>query len=383
MIDSAPAAAALRASARDEAAVMDHALALGRRGLGATWPNPAVGAVVWRPTPQGPLILGRGHTRPTGRPHAETEALKAAGEAARGAVMSVTLEPCSHHGRTPPCAGAIIGAGIARVVTAIEDPDPRVAGRGHAMLRAAGIEVEVGLRAREAFLAHLGHIRRVTAGRPAVFLKLARTADGFAAAEAGRQLMITGPIGSARVHMERAMADAIMVGIGTVLADDPRLTCRLPGMADASPIRVVLDGDLRLPVESGLVRTARDVPVWVVAADDADLSREAALRAHAVDVVRVPRKGGKVDLACALAALGERGITRVMSEGGPTLADALAADGLVDEATLITHEARLGRPGVVAVGPNLAAALADADRFEAFPVAVHGPDRFEHFVRTA
>ncbi len=376
-------AAALRASARDEAAVMDHALALGRRGLGLTWPNPAVGAVVWRPTPQGPLILGHGHTRPTGRPHAETEALKAAGEAARGAVMTVTLEPCSHHGRTPPCAEAIIAAGIARVVTAIEDPDPRVAGRGHAMLRAAGIEVEVGIRARLAFLAHLGHIRRVTEGRPGVFLKLARTADGFAAAEPGRQLMITGPIGSARVHMERAAADAIMVGIGTVLADDPRLTCRLPGLADASPIRVVLDGDLRMPLDSGLVRTARDVPVWVVAAEDAELSREAALRAHAVDVIRVPRKGERIDLGCALGALGERGITRVMSEGGPTLGDALAADGLVDEATLITHETPLGRPGVPAVGPNLAAALADRALFEALPAAVHGPDRFEHFVRTA
>jgi diaminohydroxyphosphoribosylaminopyrimidine deaminase/5-amino-6-(5-phosphoribosylamino)uracil reductase len=376
-------AAAPHGSARDEAAVMDHALALGRRGLGRTWPNPAVGAVVWRPTPEGPMILGRGHTRPTGRPHAETEALKSAGHAARGAVMTVTLEPCSHHGRTPPCADAIVAAGIARVVTALEDPDPRVAGRGHAILRASGVAVETGLRAREAFIAHLGHIRRVTLGRPAVFLKLARTADGYAAAETGRQLMITGPIGSARVHIERATADAIMVGIGTVLADDPRLTCRLPGLADASPIRVVLDGDLRLPVTSGLVRTARDVPVWVITAEGADLAREAALRAHAVDVIRVPRKGRHLDLDCALGALGERGITRVMSEGGPTLGDALAAAGLVDEVTLITNETPLGRPGVPAVGPCLAAALADRTLFEVLPAAMHGPDRFDHFVRTA
>ncbi len=375
--------ATLRASASDEAAVMHHALSIGRRGLGNTWPNPSVGAVVWRPTPEGPLVLGRGWTAPGGRPHAETEALAAAGAAARGAVMTVTLEPCSHHGRTPPCAEAMIAAGVARVVTAVEDPDPRVAGRGHALLRAAGVAVDVGVCAREAFRAHLGHIRRVTLGRPGVFLKLARTADGFAAAEPGKQLMITGPIGSSRVHVERALADAIMVGIGTVLADDPQLTCRLPGLETESPIRIVIDTDLRTPATAKLVRTARDVPTWVVAADDAPLPREAALRAHAVDVIRVPRKGGHVDLACALQALGERGVTRIMSEGGPTLADALAAEGLVDEVALIINETPLGRPGVPAVGPRLGRALADAALFEPLPASIYGPDRIEHFLRTA
>ncbi len=382
MTASIESTAALRASERDEIAVMHHALALGRRGAGNTWPNPAVGAVVWRPAADGPLVLGRGWTKPGGRPHAETEALKAAGAAARGAVLTVTLEPCSHHGRTPPCAEAIVAAGLARVVTALEDPDPRVAGRGHALMRAAGIAVEVGRCAPEAFRAHVGHIRRVTEGRPAVFLKLARTADGFAAAEPGRQLMITGPIGGARVHMERAMADAIMIGVGTVLADDPQLTCRLPGMAGESPIRVVVDTDLRTPERTALVRTARDVPTWIIAAEDAPLRHEAALRAHAVDVIRVPRDGAHVDLHCALQALGSRGITRVMSEGGPRLADALAAAGLLDEVTLITNERPLGREGIIAVRPRLGSALADETLFARVAPSIYGPDRMDHFVRT-
>ncbi len=368
-------------SLEDDQAMMRAALAIGRRCLGRTWPNPAVGAVIWKPTAQGPMVIARGYTHKTGRPHAEAEALRIAGAAARGAVMSVTLEPCSHHGKTPPCADAVITAGLARVVSAIEDPDPRVAGRGHARMREAGIEVVVGVEARAGFLAHLGHIRRITLHRPAVLLKLAQTADGYAAAEAGSRTQITGAIGSSRVHMERAEADGIMVGISTVLADDPQLTCRLPGMADHSPVRIVLDSDCRLPPASLLARTARQVPTWVLAATDSDTARHAALEQLGVEVVLVPRLDGRIDLGLALQALGARGLTRVMSEGGPQVADALAKAGLIDEITLLTHMQPLGRQGLLAVGPHLRALLNDVTQFEAQSSAIYGEDRIDHFAR--
>ena len=232
---------------------MQLALTLGRRGLGNTWPNPAVGAVVVKDG----RVIGRGWTQPGGRPHAETEALRRAGEQAKGATLYVTLEPCSHHGRTPPCADAVVAAGIVRVVSALGDPNPKVAGDGYARLRAAGIAVTEGVCADEARRDHAGHIRRILDERPHVLLKLAVSADGKAALAGGRPAAITGEATRARVHMMRAMSDAILVGIGTVLADDPALTCRLPGMLSASPVRVVLDSDLRLPVRSALVASAR------------------------------------------------------------------------------------------------------------------------------
>ena len=365
--------------------MMRLALAMARRGLGRSWPNPAVGAVVWMPTAEGPRVIARALTAAGGRPHAETEALRLAGPAARGAVMSVTLEPCSHHGKTPPCAEALVKAGLSRVVSALEDPDPRVAGRGHALLRQAGLEVVVGVEARAAFLSHIGHIRRVTRHRPAVLLKLARTKDGYAAGDAGTRLQITGPIGSARVHIERAEADAIMVGIGTVLADDPQLTCRLSGLQARSPIRVVLDTKARLPLASMLVQTARLVPVWVIVGEGADPARVTALAAQGVEVITVQQRqsddGMHLDLEQALHALGERGITRVMSEGGPHVADCLARAGLVDEVTLITHQAPLGRQGVRAVGPHLQQLITDKMQFEALPHARYGEDMIEHFAR--
>src|ERR1700691_4741334 len=205
---------------------MQLALTLGRRGQGRTWPNPAVGAVAVRDG----VIVGRGWTQPGGRPHAEPEALARAGEAARGATLYVTLEPCSHVGKSPPCADAVITAGIARVVSALEDPNPEVAGQGHARLRAAGIGGDVGIGAHDARRDHAGHIRRMRDGRPNVMLKLAISADGKAAAAGRRPVAITGEAVRDRVHLLRAESDAIMIGIGTVLADDPLLTCRLPGM---------------------------------------------------------------------------------------------------------------------------------------------------------
>src|SRR5213595_3093226 len=235
---------------------MQLALALGRRGLGRTWPNPAVGAVVVK----NGVIIGRGWTQPGGRPHAEPEALKRAGEAARGATLYVTLEPCSHIGKSPPCADAIIAAGIARVVSAIEDPNPEVAGQGHAKLRAAGITVDIGLGAAEAARDHAGHFRRVRDRRPHVILKLAVTSDGKIGAAGRKPVAISGEAAKARVHLLRAQCDAILVGIGTVQSDDPLLSCRLPGMAAQSPVRVVLDRALRISGTSKLVHSARETP---------------------------------------------------------------------------------------------------------------------------
>ena len=260
----------------DDSRFMALALALGRRGLGRTWPNPAVGAVIVKDG----VVVGRGWTQPGGRPHAETEALRRAGDAARGATLYVTLEPCSHFGKTPPCADAIVAAGVARVVSAIEDPNPEVAGKGHARLRAAGIAVDVGIGAEAARRDHAGHIRRMRDGRPHVMLKLAISADGKAAAAGRKPIAITGDAARERVHLMRAQSDAIMVGIGTALADDPLLTCRLPGMAKTSPVRVVLDSGLRLPLGSRLVNSAREVPLWVIGAADAPKAREDALRAQ-------------------------------------------------------------------------------------------------------
>src|SRR5213080_3934079 len=245
---------------------MQLALAMGRRGLGASAPNPAVGAVIVKDD----VIVGRGWTQPGGRPHAEPEALRRAGEAARGATLYVTLEPCSHFGKSPPCVDAVIASGIARVVSAIEDPNPEVAGQGHAKLRAAGITVDIGLGAAEAARDHAGHFRRVRDRRPHVILKLAVSSDDKIGAAGRKPVAISGEAAKARVHLLRAQCDAILVGIGTVRADDPLLTCRLPGMAARSPVRVVLDRSLRIPGSSRLVHSARQTPLWVMTSDFAE-----------------------------------------------------------------------------------------------------------------
>src|SRR5262245_20009575 len=256
-------------SQSDDERFMALALALGRRGLGRTWPNPAVGAVIVRDDGAGPMIVGRGWTQPGGRPHAEAEALARAGEAARWATLYVALEPCSHHGKTPPCADAILKAGIKRVVSAMADPNPQVAGAGHWRLAENGVIVEVGIGADAARQSNAGHIRRMTDGRPHVILKLAVSADGKAGLAGRKPVQITGSAARNRVHQMRATSDAVLTGIGTVLSDDPLLTCRLPGMADRSPVRVVLDSQLRLPLDSRLVATAREVPLWIMAGEGA------------------------------------------------------------------------------------------------------------------
>jgi diaminohydroxyphosphoribosylaminopyrimidine deaminase/5-amino-6-(5-phosphoribosylamino)uracil reductase len=328
---------------------MSLALALGRRGLGNTWPNPAVGAVIVRQEGGVPVIVGRGWTQPGGRPHAEVEALRRAGDAARGATLYATLEPCSHHGKSPPCADAIIAAGVARVVSAMEDPNPEVVGQGHARLRAAGIAVEVGLGAAEARRAHAGHIRRIVDGRPHVTLKLALSADRKVGAAGRRPVAIAGEAVRARVHRMRAMNDAILIGIGTALADDPQLTCRLPGLERRSPVRVVLDTKLRLPRGGVLAASAKVTPVWVVTAAEAPSDAAQVLRAQGVEILHAPAQAGRLDLASVLRLLAGRDITRLMVEGGPTVAAAFVAADLVDEAALFQSAKVLGPDGIDAL----------------------------------
>ncbi|QTL06180.1 bifunctional diaminohydroxyphosphoribosylaminopyrimidine deaminase/5-amino-6-(5-phosphoribosylamino)uracil reductase RibD [Aquabacter sp. L1I39] len=361
---------------------MARALAVGQAGLGRTWPNPSVGAVVVRHTSQGPEIIGEAGTAPAGRPHAEPLALAQAGEGARGATLYVTLEPCSHYGRTPPCADAVVAVGIRRVVTAIEDPDRRVKGRGVARLRAAGIWVTVGVGAEQAFLDHAGHISRVTRGRPHVLLKMAVSADGKVGLPGPKPVGITGPQAGEKVHGLRAQTDVILVGIGTALADDPLLTCRLPGLEGRSPVRVVLDGDLRLPLSSRLVGTAEQVPLWVVCAEDAPADKEKALVDQGVEVYRVPRgRRGRLDLSAVMHLLGLVGVTRVMVEGGPHLAAGLLEAGLVDEVAVFQSPVPLGDFALDALPGQPLGRLLEPVGFVRVEEASFGVDRMVRLVR--
>jgi len=336
------------ASATDDAANMAAALALARRGLGNTWPNPSVGCVI---VGDG-RIVGRGWTGAGGRPHAETEALDRAGPAARKATALVTLEPCDHHGQTPPCSEALVAAGVDRVVVAVEDPDPRVAGRGIDRLRAAGIDVDVGLGADEAKDINAGFFQRVLHGRPLFTLKAAVTLDGRIAAASKASRWITGPAAREEAHRLRAMHDAVLVGSETVLADDPALTCRLPGLTDRSPVRVVLDGKLRTPPTATLVADAAHHPTWVMTTGSAPATARQALTDRGVEVIDVEADAEGRPAAPAVAAvLGDRGITRVLVEGGGTVAASLLAAGLVDRVAWFVAPRFLGGDGWPAIGP--------------------------------
>jgi diaminohydroxyphosphoribosylaminopyrimidine deaminase / 5-amino-6-(5-phosphoribosylamino)uracil reductase len=339
------------------------ALTLGRRGQGRTWPNPAVGAVVVKDG----VIIGRGWTQPGGRPHAEPEALNRAGEAARGATLYVTLEPCSHVGKSPPCADAIIAAGVARVVSAIEDPNPEVGGRGHARLRAAGISVDTGLGAVEAARDHAGHFRRIRDKRPHVILKLAVSSDDKIGAAGRRPLAISGEPAKARVHLLRAQCDAILVGIGTVLSDDPLLTCRLPGMEARSPVRVVLDRSLRIPGTSRLVHSARETPLWVMTSNVSEAPAAMKLGAAGAQVIRLATTTSAptgLDLVDVLHALSEKGITRLLVEGGARVASSFVAAGLVDELWLLRGPDAVGGDGVAALDALPLTAITQSPNFK-------------------
>jgi len=337
------------------------ALALGRRGQGRTWPNPAVGAVVVKDG----IIVGRGWTQPGGRPHAEPEALRRAGEAARGATLYVTLEPCSHFGKSPPCVDAVIASGISRVVSAIEDPNPEVAGKGHAKLRAAGITVDAGPCAAEAARDHAGHFRRIRDGRPHVILKLAVSADDKIGASGRKPLAISGEAAKTKVHLLRAHSDAILVGIGTVLSDDPLLTCRLPGMEARSPVRVVLDRALRMPGDSRLVHSARATPLWAVTSETAEAAAAMKLGAAGAQVIRVPTNPAKpgLDLTAVLHALSDKGISRLMVEGGARVASSFVAADLADEIWLLRAPAKVGVDGVPALDALPLAAITQSPAY--------------------
>jgi diaminohydroxyphosphoribosylaminopyrimidine deaminase/5-amino-6-(5-phosphoribosylamino)uracil reductase len=359
----------------DDARFMALAFALGRRGLGRTWPNPAVGTVVVKDG----IIVGRGWTQPGGRPHAETQALARAGSATRGATLYTTLEPCSHVGKTPPCADAVIAAGVARVVSALADPNPEVAGAGHWRMAEAGIVVEVGLGADEARRAHAGHIRRMADGRPHVTLKLAVSADEKVALAGRKPIRITGEAANARVHRLRAMNDAVATGIGTVLADDPLLTCRLPGMH--SPVRIVLDSTLRLPLASRLYASARQVPLWLAADAHSETAPAQALEAEGVELLRVPGSNGSLELDPLLKLLATRGVTRLMIEAGPMLTTAFLRADLIDEVALFRAPATIGVDGIDALDGLALSALTESPRLKHVGSEALGADSLEIFER--
>jgi len=357
-----------------DARFMRATLALARRGLGRTWPNPSVGCLIVKDG----MVVGRGWTQSGGRPHAETEALAHAGRNAKGADAYVTLEPCCHHGKTPPCTDALIAADIRRAVIAVEDPDPRVAGKGIAALCAAGITVELGLAADEAREINAGFMSSITRGRPLVTLKLATSLDGCLAVASGESRWITGEAARARGHLLRATHDAVMIGSGTVIADDPELTCRLPGLSDRNPVRVVIDGSLRVPLTARVIADAKRLPTWFVVHHGAAADRRAALTGTGVDVIEAPSlPGGEIDLAAALAALARKGITRVLVEGGATLAAALVRADLVDRIAWFRAPSLIGGDGRAALDALGVAVPGEAPRFIRTGIEPIGDDVLE------
>ncbi len=342
-------------------------------------PNPAVGCVI---ITQG-RVIARGWTGRGGRPHAESEALARAGERARGATVFVTLEPCAHHGETSPCAEALVAAGITRCVVAAPDPDPRVDGRGIAILRAAGIEVEEGVCRDEAEDLNAGFLLTRRQGRPLVTLKLATSLDGRIACANGDSRWVTGDLARRHVHAERARQDAVMVGSGTALADDPQLDVRLAGLETSRPWRVVLDGGLRLPLEHGLVARARDHRSCLLVGDDVEEDRLRPYREAGMKVIGAAQsEDGHLDLDAAFAALAGLGITRVLVEGGSGLAAALARADLIDRILWYRAPSLVGADGVAAVGPLGLARMADAKHFTSLRRQELGDDLLEVFERT-
>lgn len=352
---------------------MAAAIRLSRRNLGLTATNPSVGTLIVRDG----VVVGRGVTAVGGRPHAEPQALAEAGALARGATAYVTLEPCAHHGRTPPCADALVAAGVARVVGAASDPDPRVSGKGYAVLRAAGIEVVEGVLAVEAGDLLAGYLTRSLRKRPEVTLKMAVSADGMIGRRGAGQVAITGPVARAQVHLMRAETDAILIGIGTALADDPELTCRLAGLAGRSPARIVLDAALRLPPASKLAATARQAPVLLAAAADADEARRAILAARGAGFLAVELHEGRIALPELLEDLAAQGFMTLMVEGGAETARHFLDEGLVDRIALFSGAVAIGEGGVAS--PVTPASIPPG--FRPIRRARFGDDIYDEFVR--
>ncbi len=360
----------------DDTRFMALALSLGRRGMGQCAPNPAVGCVIVRDG----RILGRGVTAPGGRPHAEPLALAQAGATARGATAYVTLEPCMHHGRTPPCAEALIAAGVARVVAPFDDTDPRVSGQGFAALRAAGIEVETGVLAEEAARDHAGFLLRNAEGRPMVTLKLATSFDGRIATASGHSQWITGPQARRAVHAMRARHDAVMVGAGTARADDPMLTVRGMGVR-RQPVRVVVSRRLDLPLTWQLAQSAGEAPLWLCHGDGVDPELAAAWQGLGARLLPCAVVAGQVEPGSVLRALGAAGLTRVLCEGGGALAASLMSAGLVDELVGFTAGLAIGAEGLPGLGALGLSRLDEAPRFELVETRPLGGDVMHRWMR--
>ncbi len=354
---------------------MAHALALGRRGMGRCWPNPAVGCVIVR----NGRVVGRGWTQPGGRPHAERVALDMAGAAARGATAYVTLEPCAHHGKTPPCAEALVEAGVSRVVAALRDDDPRVSGQGFDKLRAAGITVDTGVLSRTAAHDLAGFFLKTNAGRPWVTLKLATSFDGRIATATGESQWITGPEARREVHAQRLRHDAVMVGAGTARADDPSLTVRGFG-AVHQPLRVVVSRMIDIPLTGNLALTAKEIPVWICHGPDASQDLVEAWTGLGAKLLPCRLLGRQVDPLSVLQALGEAGLTRVFCEGGGALAGSLLGAGLVDELIGFTAGLAIGAEGLPAIGAMGVDRLSEAPRFELVDSRPCGADVLHRWV---
>ncbi len=323
---------------------MLNAVELSRRGVGVTAENPPVGCVIVKDD----IIVGRGFTARNGRPHAETIALAQAGTGAIGATAYVTLEPCFHHGRTPPCSEALINAGIARVICAIEDPDDRVRGKGLTQLRDHNIDVTLGVCKAQATAVLSGYLSRVASNKPAVLLKLAMSQDEMLATNDPDNRWITGPMARSRGHLMRSKCDAIIVGVGTVIADDPELTCRLKGLEDRSPIRIIVDTKLRTPIASQLVESAGQVPLMIACSQDVEIDRSLEFYEKGVEIIPCADKAGQVDLTDLLAKLANHGINRVLVEGGAGIAATLIADQLIDELAIFKAPHEIGNIGTPA-----------------------------------
>lgn len=353
---------------------MQGALSLAARNLGDTWPNPSVGCVIVK----GGVVVGRGWTQSGGRPHAETEALSRAGDAAKGASAYVTLEPCSHQGQTPPCADALISAGIARVVVAVPDRNPEVAGQGIAKLKAAGIEVETGVCELEAAHLNAGFFLKVESHRPLFALKSATTLDGRIALASGESKWITGETARAAAHALRARYDAVLVGSSTVLADDPELTCRMPGYSGRPKVRIALDRRGRISAGAKLIKTAKESPTWVVTLDGTDCKKLAEQGAEIISVAA----GTDAEFAAnAAKALANKGLTRVMIEGGAAVAASFLQANLIDEILWFRAGGVIGADGTAGIGPLGLGKMADMSGFKRRDSLVFGPDTLDFLDR--
>ncbi|WP_337926773.1 bifunctional diaminohydroxyphosphoribosylaminopyrimidine deaminase/5-amino-6-(5-phosphoribosylamino)uracil reductase RibD [Heliomarina baculiformis] len=361
---------------RQDERYMALALTLGRRGMGRCWPNPAVGCVIVN----GGRIVGRGWTQPGGRPHAETEALRQAGAAAKGATAYVTLEPCAHHGKTPPCADALIAAGVSRVVAPFEDSDTRVAGRGFAKLRDAGIDVTPDVMSEEAYRDHAGFLLRTEVSRPFVTLKFAGSLDGRIATATGQSKWITGPAARRMVHAMRARHDAVLVGAGTARADDPSLTVRDLGI-EHQPVRVVVSRRLDVPLLGNLARTAAETPLWLCYGEGVDPERMRAWEGMKAKLIPCALDGAQIDAADMLRKLGEAGLTRVFCEGGAALSASLLAADMVDELIGFTAGLAIGAEGTPALGALGLDKLEEAARYELLETRAVGPDVMHRWQR--